>query len=80
MKHLAYITIGLLTTLSCAKNDACSEILYTTNCIDLSLIDSTTFCTEQWDPVCGCNGITYSNSCFAANNGITSFTTGECCD
>ncbi len=31
-----------------------------------------------WDPVCGCDGITYSNSGHAACNNILDFTIGEC--
>ena len=30
------------------------------------------------DPVCGCDGITYSNSCTARTSGIKQFTKGEC--
>tara|TARA_Y100000385_G_C13105300_1_gene647233 strand:- start:4365 stop:5318 length:954 start_codon:yes stop_codon:yes gene_type:complete len=33
---------------------------------------------SSWDPVCGCNNITYSNSAEAACNNITEFTNGEC--
>ena len=79
MKYLGFIIILSLITFSCSKDNDCSSVIYTTNCFDSSLIDTTAFCTAQWDPVCGCNGITYSNSCFAAINGITSYTTGECC-
>jgi hypothetical protein len=35
-------------------------------------------CIEIYDPVCGCNNVTYSNSCFAECNGITDYTSGEC--
>ncbi len=35
-------------------------------------------CIELFDPVCGSDGITYSNSCFAGVAGITSFTMGAC--
>ena len=31
-----------------------------------------------WDPVCGCDGVTYSNSAEAACNNIFEYTIGEC--
>jgi hypothetical protein len=35
---------------------------------------------EIYDPVCGCDGITYDNYCVADSSGVTSYVTGECCD
>lgn len=35
-------------------------------------------CISVFDPVCGCNEITYGNECLATVAGVHSFTPGEC--
>jgi|TARA_B110000263_G_scaffold233828_1_gene231030 hypothetical protein len=35
-------------------------------------------CIEIYEPVCGCDDITYSNSCYAKRAGVVSWTEGEC--
>ncbi len=35
-------------------------------------------CYEIYQPVCGCNGVTYSNDCMAECSGINDYTSGAC--
>jgi hypothetical protein len=49
------------------------------SCINPTQIDSTIVCLTQFDPVCGCDSVTYSNSCVAENYaGVTNWTPGPC--
>jgi hypothetical protein len=36
------------------------------------------FCTEEYNPVCGCNNKTYGNACEANCSNIYQFTPGKC--
>tara|TARA_B100001093_G_scaffold507604_1_gene568390 strand:- start:1 stop:216 length:216 start_codon:yes stop_codon:yes gene_type:complete len=35
-------------------------------------------CIEIYQPVCGCDNVTYSNTCYAEIGGVTSWADGEC--
>ncbi len=60
-------------------DDYTSGVCYS-ECIDSDLIDPVALadCTNNYIPVCGCNDVTYLNSCVAENSGITEYVLGAC--
>ena len=48
--------------------------------IALGSCDERDACPAVGAPVCGSNGITYGNSCYAEAAGIENYTFGECTD
>ena len=60
----------LICLVSCKKE---SDV-----CIDEDKIDDQVVCVEIYEPVCGCNDKTYSNTCYAKRAGLISWKNGEC--
>lgn len=67
------IIISLITFLATTSKGGCNK---KNDCIGEARKDCV--CTQQYDPVCGCDGKTYGNACVANCAGVKSFTKGEC--
>ncbi len=70
------VTATVLSLLSgCAVTTNQTEIQ-----MDCVVVPSTVpvACTMQYDPVCGCDGVSYGNACMARGAGVPRTTPGAC--
>jgi hypothetical protein len=74
MKKLCLLLLatGLLAGCQRPATDSAAD------CIDPSKINPDAMCTMDYNPVCGCDGMTYSNPCAAGKAGVKHYTTGPC--
>ncbi|WP_082792183.1 Kazal-type serine protease inhibitor family protein [Algoriphagus sanaruensis] len=47
-------------------------------CFDSEISNRPDECIAIYNPVCGCDGITYYNSCYAQSSGIRAYAPGSC--
>lgn len=69
--------------LDCRDSDDCEQDFYCAkeegDCSNQGLCSPRPqVCTTEYDPVCGCNGITYGNACEAARSGVSVAYRGPC--
>ena len=66
MKTIFTTLLGFLCFSALAQIDNC--------CINPDWIEPEAMCIAVYDPVIGCDGITYGNACVASSLGVTSYT------
>lgn len=82
IKKLSIVLLISISLVSCDKEQECVSIFLFNNeiCVDPTLINDSIYCLEIYEPVCGCDGNTYPNYCYAERLGVFSYASEECCD
>ena len=68
---MKYTIISFFLITMCEKDDDLSSCKTQLNATDVA-------CIEIYKPVCGCDGMTYSNTCYATASGVLTWVEGEC--
>ncbi len=83
MLKITLIVVCSTILIACTKNDTSvlpknKELKIPETDCPQAVPDSTCSCSTVVDFVCGCNQLTYINSCEAECNGIIKYTQGPC--
>jgi len=68
MRKTVFLFLFFTVIISCKKEN---------ECIDVNRV-ADYGCSASYIPVCGCDGMTYGNSCVAARSGLNAWTEGAC--
>ncbi|MBI3141300.1 MAG: hypothetical protein HYZ16_00580 [Bacteroidetes bacterium] len=79
---LSVLIIGLMAASACRQGAEPDEVRRIrqrgTKCLDRSLVGDNSACEKVRRPVCGCNGKTYPNACYAEKAGVAHYGAGTC--
>jgi hypothetical protein len=70
IKNTLYL-FGLMIVIS-----SCNKTGSDNNCE--AIVNQDCICTMEYNPVCGCDDVTYSNQCLAVCSGVEVISQGEC--